>query len=158
MIFDEDIQDMESEPAYSVTRFKGEMCTPLVAEMKESTSPFCAGFMFDLNYGDGKEVEIGSSIEKTWRIENIGTDEWINCTLTRSCIENGEHFSTVCSQSLPYCPCGSWVDVKVEIQISPTAEPGPAMLSWYLIDPSGSRFDCEWLQYLYLEANLVSIR
>jgi hypothetical protein len=42
-----------------------------------STACFAARYVYDESYPDGTRVDAGQAIQKTWRLQNVGTCDWV---------------------------------------------------------------------------------
>lgn len=65
--------------AAAVTPEATEEGTPSVTPTPDPTNTPCyaARYAFDESYPDGTRVDPGQAIQKTWRLQNIGTCDWV---------------------------------------------------------------------------------
>jgi len=143
---------------------------PEVAEMKDAISEFAAAFVFDVTIPDDTLIVAGTPFIKTWRIENIGSKAWDNCTLVLvpppaakagsseepvSVVNDANLIPESTTVPIPECCVGSWVDVSVNFTSPVDVEEGPARSKWFLLKPNGTRFDRGYLRYLYMDCVLA---
>ncbi len=99
-------------------------------------APFQAEFVRDVTYPDGTYVMPGTTITKTWRIRNVGTQSWN--TNTRLVFIAGDPNAAVTGNVPYYVAPGNTVDISVRV----TAPSYGSTLSgqWMLQAPDGTLF------------------
>ncbi|MEX1247457.1 MAG: NBR1-Ig-like domain-containing protein [Anaerolineales bacterium] len=68
-----------TEDAATPTAGPMEEGTPLPTSTPAATSTACYGarYVFDETYPDGTRVDAGQAIQKTWRLQNVGSCNWV---------------------------------------------------------------------------------
>ncbi len=69
---------LQTEAAASPTAESTKEAKPTKTETPDPTSTPCYGarYVYDETYPDGTRVDPGQSMQKTWRLQNVGTCDW----------------------------------------------------------------------------------
>ena len=127
----------------------------VVAPPKDRAPAFAAEFVEDITVPDYTVIAVGTTIRKVWRLLNVGTDAWTNCTIVA--VSSLEHRLGPVETTLdiPYCLGGCWCDVVIDFHVPAITPMGFIESKWHLYSGDGERFDSEYCRDLFMIVEVV---
>lgn len=117
-----------------------ETSTPSVTPTPNATSSACYGarYAYDETYPDGTRVDPGQLIEKTWRLQNVGTCNWVGGEYQLVFV-NGDRMNgtTPLTINITVLP-GNYANFTINLRAP--AEPGTYRGEWMFQTKNGDRF------------------
>jgi len=139
------------EPEFS----RLELNDDVVAPPKDEAPAFAAEFVEDVTIPDYTVIAVGTTIRKVWRLLNVGTDPWMNCTIVA--VSSFEHMlgPVATTLDIPYCLGGCWCDVAIDFHVPAITPIGYVESKWHLYSGDGKRFDSEYCRDLFMIVEVV---
>jgi hypothetical protein len=117
-----------------------EASTPSITPTPNATSSACFGarYAYDESYPDGTRVDPGQLIEKTWRLQNVGTCNWVGCEYQLVFV-NGDRMNgtTPLTINITVLP-GNYANFTINFRAP--SEPGTYHGDWMFQTENGDRF------------------
>lgn len=119
---------------------EAEASTPTVTPTPNATSSACYGarYAYDETYPDGTRVDPGQLIEKTWRLQNVGTCNWVGGEYQLVFV-NGDRMNgtTPLTINITVLP-GNYANFTINFRAP--SEPGTFHGDWMFQTENGDRF------------------
>lgn len=114
--------------------------TPTVTPTANPTSTACyaARYVYDETYPDGTRVDPGQKIQKTWRLQNVGTCDWVGGQYEMVFV-NGERMGGQSPLTINITvPAGGYANFS--INMTAPSDPGSHRGEWMLRTKGGDTF------------------
>lgn len=130
---------LTATPDPAVAQLRQTEVAKLTAASPATPTPVCSSalrFVEDVTIPDGTVVEPGESLDKRWRVENVGSCNWDHRYQIR--LIAGPDLGAPSPQGL--YPALSGTEAVIRMRFTAPQEPGPYRSAWQAFDPDSDPF------------------